>query len=362
MENEMPKQLTLMDLLLELRSETSPELQKKAWAYESGKAFVTKNRAGIMSAMIKALRMQKMKHALFYGALLMAGGQDTFYVKRRLLIDACEDGVDQNVIEYMVKLYQKPNKKTTEVDVLLGAVMICQGANWWNCEHGRRKNLLFLTSKKVPTPTSESIPELMAKMDMLVDEGGFENAKKSSAVLRRLRELKHDPHDYHEWLTDMCVKKGLRLGDGGLARAGKAASYVLNRKTGFADGNWQLVLRFMACMGSTPDLPTMETAIRNAEQYRSLAEKFMEIAYERLQDAESIELPAWAYDGLHASNKKLYAMPDRRFPGTPQGFYNGVLMAQKNGRLDPRDQAELEGLEVPEEYLRLFNEWVDEVQ
>lgn len=362
MSKEEPRQSTLMDLLTELREDASPEVQQKAWLHAKSKDFVTKNRAGIMSAMIKALRMQKVKHALYYGALLMAGGQDTFYVKRRLLIDACEDGVDTNVIEYMVKLFQKANKQTTEVDVLMGCVMICQGANWWNCEYGRRKTSVFLTSKNVPTPTTDSIPELMEEMERLCFEGGYENARKSSAVLRRLRELKQDPHDYHEWLTDACIRKGKETGDAGLVRVGTYAGKVLNRKTGFKDGNWQLVSRYMLCMGSTPDILPYDEAVANAEKLRPLCEKFMAVAKEKLEDTDKIELPAWAYDGMHASNRKLYPIPDRRFPGSAQGFYNGLLQAKRYGRLDARDQAELDGLEVPEEYLRMFNEWLDEVE
>jgi hypothetical protein len=356
------KQLSLMDLLAELRGEASAEVQKEAWLYEQSKAFVRKNRAGIMSAMIKALRMQKTKHALFYGALLLEGGQDIFYVRRRLLIDACEDGVDTNVIEYMAKLYQKPLKQTSELDLLLGIVMICQGANWWNCEYGQKKTSVFLTSKNVPTPESDSIEELMNEMERLCFEGGYENARKSSAVLRRLRELKQDPHDYHEWLTDACIRKGKQIGDEGLVRAGTYASKVLNRRTGFKDGNWQLVLRCMLCMGSTPGIPSYEEATANALKLYSLCKKFLLIAKERLKDPTSIELPSWAYDGMHASNKKLYPIPDRRFPGTEQGFYNGLLQARKYGRLDPRDQAVLDSCKVPDEYLRLYNEWIDDVE
>ena len=356
------KQMTLMDLLMELRTEANPEAQKTAWQGEQKRAFVEKNRSGIMSGFIKSLRMQNRKHALFYGSLLLQGGMSTFYVKRRLLIDACEDGVDVNVIEYMVSLFQKKDKDTTKKDVLRGAMMICGGSTWWNCDYGKRKNLMFLTSKKVPTPTSESIDELMDEMEQVCFEGGFQNAKKSSAILRRLRELKQNPHDYHEWLTDACVRKGKEIGDENLVRVGIASGKVLNRKTDFKDGNWQLVLRYMLCMGSEPDVPSMEEAVAKAHSYDALIDKFLNIAEEKLKEPDKIELPSWAYDGMHASNKKLYSYPDKRFPGTEQGFYNCALMADKNGRLDPRDQAELDGLQVPDEYLKMYNEWVDDIE
>ena len=54
--------------------------------------WVAKNRSGLVSALIKSTRMRKMDHALYFCAVLLLGGQNKWYVSRRVCIMSCEDG------------------------------------------------------------------------------------------------------------------------------------------------------------------------------------------------------------------------------------------------------------------------------
>ena len=60
--------------------------------------------------MIKSTSYAENEARPFYGALLMAGGQDTFYVKRRLLKMPVKRG-RPNVIEYMVSCIRSQIRK-----------------------------------------------------------------------------------------------------------------------------------------------------------------------------------------------------------------------------------------------------------
>jgi len=59
---------------------------------ERASGWVAKNRSGLVSALIKSTRMRKMDHALYFCAVLLLGGQNKWYVSRRVCIMSCEDG------------------------------------------------------------------------------------------------------------------------------------------------------------------------------------------------------------------------------------------------------------------------------
>ena len=159
---------------------------------ERGREFVEKNRAGMISGFVKAIRMKKWKHAVYYGGLLLLGGQSTWYVSRRVVISAAEDSLDPNVMRYASEMHLKKTKDKDFVSVLLGAVAICQGTTWWDTEYGRKSIIAMFKEKKYPEPEEEKQSELIKLIEDLIKEGGWESFVKSTKAVVKLTNEKRE--------------------------------------------------------------------------------------------------------------------------------------------------------------------------
>lgn len=352
---EQPK--TLMDLLLELRSEVDPVLEQKVEDRARVEAWVEKNRSGLVSAMIKATRMRKMNQALYFAAILLLGGQGTWYVGRRVSIMACEDGIDDVVMDYVSRVHTNKNK--TVKDVMKAVVATNLRPNWWEVDYGR--NMLFgcFREKKVelsPDHDEDSLEQQMYKC--LFEEKTLDSWVASSVIYVKLVD------DYgwtlpklHAWLLKNAKKHATEDWELALIDTFKRMTPDVTK---FGDGNWHYNFRYMFCMGRNPHVTSYEQLEKEIEEHSGLIDKIMAIAKEKLQRNEVV-IPPWAYDGMHASNKAKYGFADKRFPGTYQGFYNCIKMFDTYGRVDPRDQAVLSGCEVPPEGLVLMNEFLEDI-
>lgn len=339
------------------------DLRRDGLVSKRGRDFVEENRAGIMSAFVKAMRMQRWRHAVYYGSLLLIGGQNTWYVGRRVVISAAEDSLDPNVMRYAAEMHVKKSREKSFEDVLLGAVAVCSGVTWWNTDYGRRAMFGLFKEKKYEEPKTDKLSELVEIVEDLIMRGGWEEFIKSTKAVYKLtddkRELYQDWNSYHRWLIKACLEKAKVVEDGGLTQAAEALKKVVKDVVGYNDGNWEWALRYMACVGS-PEVPSYEDFVSGIEAKKKVIKAIMSAAKQRLKSLEVV-IPPWAYDGVHASNKRLYWWGDKRFAGTNQGMYNCLKQVKKYGRLDPRDQAELEGCEVPKEGLVLCNEFLDTI-
>ena len=351
--------MSIRKILEEARKPSEIMISKEA------KEFAEKNRAGLMSAFAKALRMQKTTHALYYGALLMLGGHSKWYVGRRVLIAGCEDGTDPNIMQYVADMHLKSEKEKSIRDVLRAAVGNCIGVTWWNEKYGRDRVRTWFMEKGREKPTTTSKKALLDSIESLVYEGTLEAVVNAHLLVYRLRDKELDEfgwsYEYLQWIADVCKKKGVETKDDGVVQAAEAAGRVFTPQARIKDGNWEWVLRYIGTMGSWEGNMSYDEFKSKILEHDDVIEKIVEIAMEHLKEPDKIVIPSWAYDGMHASNKKLYSWADRRFPGSKQGFYNCLLMYKKNDRLDPRDQAELDSCKVPEDGLRLYNEWLEEV-
>lgn len=319
--------------------------------------WVTKNRSGLMSAFIKCMRMQNMNHALYYGAIMLLGGQSKWYISRRVVISATEDGNDQNVMKYVVDMYRKPDSKKTYEDILMGVVAVCLGKNWWNDPYGRVMMRKMFQAKKLDINTKKSDKELLDDLRECLFEGGEDNFCKSIRISDAIAELM-DAEEVQIIASEMAMEKAETTGDEGLYTVGEYMENIVNDLVRYHDWNWEFVVRYMTCVGSNPE----PADLSDIEKYRPLVQKILEVA-----DQDSLqlktELPPYAYDNCHASNKAVNDFGgDKRFAGTPQGFYNCLLMYKKNNRIDPRDQAELNGLQVPDRGRRWCNEHVTDIK
>lgn len=347
------KQMRIDDLLKAIK-EPSRRERISVNDYEE---FVKKNRSGIMSAFIKAMRMQKERQAMYFGALLLLGNMSKWYVSRRVMISAGEDSVDPDVMKYTAEMFKTPEKKKTAEDVLKGAVAVCSGHTWWNTRYGRTLMREYFKAGKMDLK-KPSLEDYLSAMEEELEKGGAEGFRNTCALWANAVKLEEFDYVKHfEWLADMCGDKGARTNDQKLIALGDVVRTVITDLHRYKDWNWGINLYYLIAVGS-PEEQLFK--VDELAKWDEIIPKIIDIAEEDLLGG-SVAIPPWAYDKMHASNQQICPWGDRRFAGNGPGFYNSILQFKKYGRLDPRDQAVLDNLRVPEEGLVLGNEHVEEV-
>lgn len=327
---------------------------------QPGIDWVERNRSGLVSALIKATRMRKTNHALYFCALLLLGGQSKWYVSRRVCIMSCEDGQDDVLMKYVSTSHAVPDQAKSIETIMKSVVAICLRPNWWGNDYGKHMMHGCLREDAVDLSMYETEAELVALMrESLFVVGGVPAWTVSSAAKGRLQdEFGWSLGDVHAWLLEEFQRHAAESWQADLIATFRRMTPDLTR---FGDENWNYVARYMFAVGRNPDTWPMEQLEAAVAGHSGLAARIKEAAAERLERGDVV-IPPWAYDGLHASSRAHYGWADKRFPGTLEAFDNCLRMVETYGRLDPRDQGILDGCQVPEAGLVLCNEFLDEIQ
>ncbi len=327
---------------------------------EPGIDWVETNRSGLVSALIKATRMRKTNHALYFCALLLLGGQSKWYVSRRVCIMSCEDGQDDVLMKYVSMSHAMSDREKSIETVMNAVVAICLRPNWWGNDYGKQMMRGCLREDAVDLSAYATEAELVALMrQSLFEAGGVPAWTVSSAAKGRLQdEFGWSLGDVHEWLLEEFERHAEESWQKDLIATFRRTTHDITR---FGDENWNYVARYLFAVGRNPDTWPMEQLETEVARHGGVVARIREIAAEKLDRGEVV-IPPWAYDGVHASRKAQYGWADKRFPGTLEAFDNCLRMVEAYGRLDPRDQGILEGCQVPGAGLVLCNEFLDEIQ
>jgi len=327
---------------------------------DRGNGWVEKNRSGLVSALIKATRMRKTNHALYFCAVLLLGGQNKWYVSRRACIMSCEDGQDDVLMKFVSLSHVMPDREKSVESIMNAVLAICLRPNWWGNDYGKELLHGCLREDELDVSAHESEGDLVALMQesLFVTRGVPAWTVSSVAKVRLQAEFGWSLGDVHEWLL-----KQFEL------YATESWQYDLNATfkritpdmTKFGDENWNYVARYMFAVGRNPDTWPMEKLEAEVARHGGVAAQIVELAAENLAHGDVV-IPPWAYDGVHASSRAQYGWADKRFPGTMEGFENCLRMVEAYGRLDPRDQGILDGCQVPAAGLVLCNEFLDEIR
>lgn len=327
---------------------------------ERGNGWVEANRSGLVSALIKATRMRKMNHALYFCAVLLLGGQSKWYISRRVCIMSCEDGLDDVLMKYLSLSHAMPDREKSIGSIMDAVVAICLRPNWWGNDYGKQMMYGCLHEEDVDLSAYATEDELVALMeDALFVTRGVPAWTVSSAAKARLQDdLGWSLEDVHAWLLKRFEQYATDTWQEDLAVTFERTTPDITR---FGDENWNYVARYMFAVGRNPDTWPVERLEAEVTKCRRLVARIQAAAAEKLGSG-AVVIPPWAYDGMHASSKAHYGWGDRRFPGTLEGFDNCLRMVEAYGRLDPKDQGILGGCQVPEEGLVLCNEFLDDIQ
>ena len=199
--------MSLLDLLLEMRGDVDGGVSERALQIQQADAFVEEHRSGLVSAMIKAVRMRKMNHALYFAAILLIGNQAKWYIGRRICIMSCEDGIDDVLMKYVADMHTKKDKEKTMKDLLNGIVAICLRPNWWQSDYGKQMMYGCFREKKVDLEKFTTEEELVALMEKSIFERDDPDGWTISSVVRHKlgKDFGWTLSKVHEWL----IEKGL---------------------------------------------------------------------------------------------------------------------------------------------------------
>ena len=327
---------------------------------QRGNDWVEKNRSGLVSALIKATRMRKMNHALYFCAALLLGGQSKWYISRRVCIMSCEDGLDDVLMKYVGLSHAIPDRNKTFEDILNAVVAICLRPNWWGNDYGKEMIGGCLREEEVDLSAYRTEEELVALLEeSLFVATGVTSWTVSSAAKARLQdEFGWSLKDAHTWLLEKFRQYATRPWQDDLIATFRRTTPDMTR---FGDENWNYVARYLFAVGRNPDTWPMERLEAEVARHQEVIGRILNVAAKKLGSGEVV-VPPWAYDGAHASSRAHYGWADRRFPGNMAGFDNCLKMVDMYGRLDPRDQGIADGCQVPEEGLVLCNEFLDDIQ
>jgi len=327
---------------------------------EQGSSWVEKNRSGLVSALIKATRMRKTNHALYFCALLLLGGQNKWYISRRVCIMSCEDGQDDVLMKYVSLSHALPDRDKSIESIMNAVLAICLRPNWWGNGYGKEMMRGCLREEEIDLSAYTTEEQLVALMgESLFATGGVSAWTVSSAAKARLQdEFGWSLQDVHEWLLKQFEKYATEPWQEDLITTFRRTTPDIIK---FGDENWNYVARYLFAVGRNPETWPLEQLEAEVAKHGGVAARIREVAAEKLGSGEVV-IPPWAYDGVHASSRAHYGWADKRFPGTLQGFDNCLKMVEAYGRLDPRDQGILDGCQVPDEGLALCNEFLDEIR
>lgn len=351
------EQLSLMDLLRRIHEDLGDSRYEDARKRADARMFVEENRSGLVSAMIKATRMRKLNHAVYYAAVLLLGGQNLWYISRRVGIMACEDGIDDTVMKYVSLVHT--NKQKQIRDILNAVVAINLRPNWWEVDYGRALMYGCFREKKVDLSEYNDEEELIEEMRRCIFlTRSVEQWTRSSVIIMKLmKDFGWTLSKLHKWLLSTAKTYAEEEWEHELIETFRRMTPDMTK---FGDSNWHYNFRYMFCMGRNPHVTSYEQLEADVAKYSGVVEEIIKVAEEKLEAGEVV-IPPWAFDGMHASKKSQYGWVDKRFPGSYSGFYNCLKMYDKYGRLDPRDQGVLDSCKVPEEGLVLGNEFLDKI-
>lgn len=321
--------------------------------------WVANNRSGLVSALIKATRMRKMNHALYFCAVLLLGGQSKGYISRRVCIMSCEDGLDDVLMKYISSAHVIPDRAKSIESIMGAVVAICLRPNWWGNDYGRNMMRGCLEAEDVDLSafTTERELVLLLEDSLFVARDTTAWAVNSAAKGRLQEDFGWSLEDVHAWLTEKFRQYAVESWQEDLIASFEKTTPAITR---FGDENWNYAARYLFAVGRNPDTWPLEQLVGAVAMSEGLVSRILQVAAENMASGEVV-IPSWAYDGAHASNKAKYGWADRRFPGSLAGFHNCLLMVEAYGRLDPRDQGILDGCQVPPAGLVLGNEFLDDI-
>lgn len=337
------------------KRERLPEMSDKH------RGWVRDNRAGLVSALVKSMRMSMTNQAAYWTAILLQGGMDSWPVARRIFFSSSEDGVSPRVLQLTFANLQ--NTKRTTLSTMEAAAAVAVGPKWYNTQWGRDSVEAMLRSdrrtKKNVHPVSKCIEICEELLSWAVHHGPFDETTRVEWMEELvwwtdpIAQSGSEAHVAAHWdrILDLADKAADQRSDAGMHLYVEIARQAIPILIRFSDWNLLYNLRFAIGAGSPPNPPAPEA---EAEGLPARLDRIKKLALADLQ-ALRVMVPTWAYDGQHASK----GAPDPRFSGTAMGLENGILMFEKYGRLDPRDQGVL--IQVPPDYLQLGNEHVEAV-
>src|SRR5450759_1728918 len=173
-------------------------------ASERAVGWVEQNRSGLISALIKATRMRKMNHALYFCALLLLGGQSKWYVSRRVCIMSCEDGQDDVLMKYVSLSHAMLDRDKSIESIMNAVVAICLRPNWWGNDYGKELIRGCLHEGEVDLSPYTPQDDLVALMEatLFVTRGVPAWTVSSAAKARLQDEFGWSLQDVHTWLID----------------------------------------------------------------------------------------------------------------------------------------------------------------
>ncbi|MHB8928407.1 MAG: hypothetical protein ACYC9Q_12285 [Bacillota bacterium] len=97
--------------------------------------WVSANRPGLMSALVKSMRMGKANHAAYWVAVLLEGGLNPWYVAQRVFISASEDGIAPDTLE--VAFRNLTDDGRTVETTMAAAMAVALGPKWYDSRWGQ---------------------------------------------------------------------------------------------------------------------------------------------------------------------------------------------------------------------------------
>jgi hypothetical protein len=280
-------------------------------------AEVTEKRGPVVSALMKAIRLQREEDACYWILALLRGGQERGYLGRRCFGSACEDNLNIQAIEMGSELAKRPPK--AELPYLQSVIASSRGPKWYwpmakaytigRCEAYEGQRVF----------ESKTVDELETLCRVSLREQQF---VPFFVAYRELKKERERNFGIVQELVDIGkaspIPEARRLAEA-------MAPHVWQCTKRENNPVWQLVWILsegpFEHSGKPVDLSGADRTIAAAEA--RWAKKEME------------EVPGWALDGVHTSGS------DERFAGTWAGLRNCVAMFAKYGRLSPEDEGVL---------------------
>jgi hypothetical protein len=279
---------------------------------------VTSKRGPIVSALMKAIRLQREEDAVYWVLALLRGGQERGYLGRRCFGSACEDNFNLQALEMGSELAKRPPK--AELPYLQSVIASSRGSKWY-----------------WPMAKAYTIArcEAYENQQRVFEDKTVEELEELCRVSLRQQQFVPFFVAYRELKKERQRNAGIV---NELIEVGKASPMPEARRLAAATAphTWQCIRRennpiwMLVWILSEGPFEGMSAPVdlTGADQTIAAAE-----ARWGKKDLEPV--PSWALDGVHTTGS------DERFAGTWAGLRNCVAMYAKYGRLSPADEGVL---------------------
>lgn len=264
--------------------------------------------AQAMSALVKSVRLRHVEDAVYwYLHIAKCFPNDTFRLRRRMLIIGAEDCIDPKTQRNMYEWFKRTlgNKDIQSIDKTACYVLqkICITENWWQSPSGQKYICQWRISEKRvgnseylanPQSGKSYIQDISDLIDKALKNPEINYTYEANCIHLRLIHAKENRIEY----AQMLVNKGIEYGNV-KARMAAQTHVSYGKILGSLDDNW-LGHALFRILGNTFEAKDIST-IKDTEQLYTSA---LSEVYKKSRTPF-----AWTQDGVHCSGK------DRRFAG-----------------------------------------------